>query len=328
MPSRWIVLAVALAVTSAALLPVSAAAAFDEDVAFSSRTLTDEQMLRGEDSGGTDVTLSGRLTGGDGKGPFPVVILLHGTDGPRSGAAGTWRNFLNGIGVATFRVDSYTGRGIEQASTDQGSFGQFTQIYDAYRAADALAQRPDIDGSHIVLMGFSRGGTAALYGALSRFHEAFGPRHATIAAYLAFYPACNFELAGEQDVVNAPIREFHGSEDDWTPPAVCRGYFARLRAAGADAVMTEYPGARHAFDNVNTPAYFSDPDAQSSRNCMRREVDFRLINAATGKPFSYADACVEYGPAAQYNDAAATAAHEAVKLFLERLFGGGSDGRP
>lgn len=170
-------------------------------------------------------------------------------------------------------------------------------------------------------MGFSRGGTAALYSAMTRFQVAFGPEQAQIVAHISFYPGCNLELVDELDVSEAPIRSFHGADDDWTPAAPCRAYFDRLAEAGADAVMTEYPGALHNFDSPSNPARHADPENMTSRNCMRREENGRLINAATGQPFTYQDACVEYGPATQYNDAAATAAKEAVASFLEEVLG-------
>ncbi|MHA6644078.1 dienelactone hydrolase family protein [Mesorhizobium sp. A623] len=201
-------------------------------------------------------------------------------------------------------------------------FGQFTQIYDTFRAIDVLATHSKVDANRIAVMGFTRGGNAALYSALTRFQTAWGPKKARIAGHLPFYPACNFVLVGETEVTTAPIREFHGSDDDWTPAAPCRDYIGRLAAAGYDAKMTEYPGALHGFDSPRNPARFSDPDAQTSRNCMRKEVDGRLVNAETGRLFSYSDSCVGYGPSSQYNDASATASQEAVKTFLRDLFWG------
>lgn len=315
-------LSIPLAFLSLSPFFASVASAADEAVEVNSRTLTDEDFLQGNMTAGTPVTLTGNLSGPESAERLPVVILLHGTDGPGSGAVWGWEGFLNRIGIATLSLDSYTARNLTQASSDQSLFGQFTQIYDAYRAADALADHPRIDGSRVALMGFSRGGNAALYSAMMRFQKSFGPSKAHIVAHLPFYPACNFQLVGELEVADAPIREFHGSDDDWTLARTCRDYIDRLAAAGSDATMTEYKGALRAFDSPRNPARFTDSDNQTSRNCMRKEVDGKLLNAATGRPFSYSDACVEFGPSSQYNDPAATAAQAAVKAFLNEVFGG------
>jgi dienelactone hydrolase len=121
-------------------------------------------------------------------------------------------------------------------------------------------------------------------------------------------------------MVDRPIRQFHGDADNWTPVGPCHDLFARLRVAGADAELTVYPGAMHGFDNVGNPAYFADPDAQSSRDCLRREVDGVLVNEATGKPFTYVDACVTTGPGSKYDPAAADAAKTAVLGVLAEAF--------
>jgi dienelactone hydrolase len=302
-------------------LGASPVLALDETFEVPTRTISDEDFLRGDDAAGTPVTITGRLQGPDSTGPVPVVILLHGSGGPASGAIGAWRYYLNGLGITTLRLDSYTARGLEEVSSDPAASGYFTQLYDAYRAADALAADPRIDGSRIAFLGSSRGGIASLYSAMTRFQEAFGPEDAKIVARLAFYPLCNFGLVGELDVTGEPIREFHGAEDDWAPAAPCQDYFERLQAAGADAVMTVYPGALHQFDNVSNPALVTYPDDLTSRNCMRREENFQLINIETGQPFSFQDDCIEHGPSTQYNDAAATAAQEAVRSLLEEVFG-------
>lgn len=102
-----------------------AAPAFAIDKIFDvpTRTITDEDFLQGNDGAAVPVTISGRLSGPDSPDPVPVVILLHGSDGPQSGAAGAWRAYLNDRGVTTLRLDSYTARGIEQIANDQDAFG-------------------------------------------------------------------------------------------------------------------------------------------------------------------------------------------------------------
>lgn len=304
--------------------PVSLAqsVAIDEEVAVASRTMTDRDFLRGDRQAGVPVVITGALhiPAATRDGPAPLVILLHGSDGPRSGAAWAWSQDIWRQGFATLRLDSFTARGATDVSTDQNQFGQFTQTYDVYRAIEAVAADPRIDANRVVVMGFSRGGTATLLSAMRRFEEAHGPGDLSIAGHLSFYPVCNFQLGRDTEITPAPIRVFHGDADDWTSAERCEQQVERLATAGADIRITVFPGARHAFDNPMNPSLFSLPDAQSSFACLRREVDHELINPQTGRVFDYADACVRRGTTIRYDEAASTAARAAVAAFLADIF--------
>jgi dienelactone hydrolase len=217
--------------------------------------------------------------------------------------------------AATFRLDSFGGRGIDHVLTDQSRLSLFAQFYDTYRAVDVLAAHPGIDPSRIAVMGFSRGGSAALYTSMYRFQHLHGPTKTRIAAHLPFYPACNIQFIGELDVANAPIREFHGTADDATLAATCRDYITRVNAAGKDAFMTEYPGAHHGFDDPNARPGLVNQSEQTSRNCQRREEDGKIVNVETGKPFTWNDSCVEFGPTSGYDKAATEAARRREEIF-------------
>jgi dipeptidyl aminopeptidase/acylaminoacyl peptidase len=71
------------------------------------------------------------------------------------------------MGVATFLLDGFTGRGIESTTADQFQFGTLTMINDAYRALELLAKHPRIDLTRIGIFGGSRGGKVALYASLA-----------------------------------------------------------------------------------------------------------------------------------------------------------------
>lgn len=303
-----------------ALAPLPASGQQSETISVASHTMTDEQFLAGNRSNADAVTLTGRLTLPGDLPTYPVVILLHGTDGQQSGASYTWETFLPTIGVATFALDSYTGRGLAYVSFDQDSFGQFPQTYDAFRAVETLAAHPRINPEQIAVMGFSRGAQAALYTAMTRFQRTFGPERGDIAAHIPFYPACNVDLVDADDVGAAPIRAFHGGSDDWVPAAPCRAYVERLSAAGHDALFTEYSGARHGFDNEFAVELEVAGGAESSRNCRRVEVDGRIVNADTGAPFSYEDACVVRGASVQFDPEASAAARASVTALLTDIF--------
>ena len=81
--------------------------------------------------------------------------------------------------------------------------------------------------------------------------------------------------------------------------------------------LIEYPDAYHVFDNPAVRELRQLPEAVTPRNCRIAEVeDGSLVNAVTKQPFSSSDPCFEKGTTIQYNEAAATKAHEDVKAFL------------
>jgi dienelactone hydrolase len=126
----------------------------------------------------------------------------------------------------------------------------------------------------------------------------------------------------DTDGADRPIRIFHGTPDDYNPVARCKAYVERLRGAGRDVQLIEYPNASHTFDNPLgslTPSVVKN--AQTVRRCtIREEATGQLINAATAQPFTYKDACVERDPHVGYDPAATQAAKVAVKDVIKTVF--------
>ena len=283
-------------------------------------TLSDRQFLKG-DAAGKPVVISGHLRVAQGNGQLPAVILQHGSSGYAANIE-VWSRTLNALGISTFALDGFTGRGLVEVNSNQALLGRLNFIVDIYRALGVVASHPLIDPKRIALMGFSRGGQAALYASLKRFNRMWNTTGAAFAAYLSFYPDCMTAFVSDTDVVDRPIRIFGGALDDYNPMSNCRAYVDRLRAAGADVALTEYPNAFHAFDNPLAPRPAAvSPAVQSLRNCKIRENgDGLLMNAETNQPFTYRDACVAHGAHLGYQPAAAQAAKEAVTVFMRSLF--------
>jgi len=295
-------------------------AAKTELYSIGSLTLSDEHFLKGE-ADGTPVTLSGEFRIAQGTGRLPVVVLMHGSSGMGPNIE-MWSKEFNAMGISAFALDSFAGRGLTSVSTDQARLGRLNFILDIYRSLDILAKHPRVDPERIALMGFSRGGQAALYASLKRFHRMWNKSGVEFAAYIPFYPDCMTTYIGDTDVADRPIRIFGGTVDDYNPIAACKTFGARLKAAGHDVEITEYPHASHAFDNPlgnDTPVVVKN--AQTVRHCsIREEPEGLLIDAVSKEPFTYKDPCVEFDPHVGSDAEGRESAKLAVKNFLRTTF--------
>jgi dienelactone hydrolase len=279
-------------------------------------TFSDQQFLNGIKDG-PEVTIGGELRlPRPGNERLPAVVLMHGSGGI-SPYVVDWIPVLNPLGVATFLVDSFTGRGLTRLNEDQSKLGRMVQVFDGFRALELLAKHPRIDPSRIAAMGFSRGGQGVLYASVKRFQKMHSTGPVAFAAYIPFYPTCNTTFIDDENVTDAPIRIFHGTADDYVPVAPCRSYVERLRKAGKNVELIEYAGAHHVFDGVQfkTPVKFHD--AQTTRNCRLEETaDGVIVNSQTRQRFTYSDPCVERGPTVAYQEEAHKASVQAVREIL------------
>jgi len=277
------------------------------------QTLTTAEFLTGKKDGKRE-TIAGELRiPRPGTDRLPAMILMHGISGI-GGQLDDWSQHLNSMGVATFVLDGFTGRGMANG----GAASPTARIVDAYRALELLAKHPRIDPDRIAIMGFSHGGWAALYSSLKRFVRMHGPADGrTFAAHIVFYPGCIQTYLEGDDIVDKPIRIFHGSADDQVPVAPCREYAASLRKAGKDVVLTEYAGAHHAFDARVLKEPVKLPQAISLNRCRLEEgADGQMLNSETRQVFSGGDACVVRGGTVAYHAQAHADSLKAVTEFV------------
>jgi dienelactone hydrolase len=89
---------------------------------FPSLTLSDQQFLNG-DANAKPVTVTGEFRIAQGSGRLPVVVLIHGSGGIGANIE-PWAQQFNAMGISTFLIDGFTGRGLTSVNTDQAMLGR------------------------------------------------------------------------------------------------------------------------------------------------------------------------------------------------------------
>jgi predicted esterase len=99
-----------------------------------------------------------------------------------------------------------------------------------------------IDGSRIVLAGFSQGAALSLY---SSFHLPF--QSAGICCCSGYLPhPKTFSDWRTDHAFKSPIRIFHGEQDNVVPPSLAKESYDIIKAAGAEDIgMKTYAGLEH-----------------------------------------------------------------------------------
>ncbi len=272
-------------------------------------------------------TISGVLSfPPSGAGELPAMIILHGSGGV-SGREPLWAQRMNDLGYAAFIVDSFTGRGIKDTVTDQSQLSMAGDMADGLVALRLLASHPRIDRKRIAVMGFSRGGIAALYTALEPIRRGIIDDDLHFAAHVPLYPGCNVPYVSAH-LDGAPILMLLGGKDDYTPAAPCVAYADALRAKGADVSVVVYPEARHGFDGLSSPRYF--PAFTTGRDCRGAvDVDTGAVTALAKGVTVSGDAalaalkqCVTRGVYVGGDMEGRDKAPIAVAEFLKKVFAG------
>src|SRR5712675_2251750 len=103
-----------------------------EAIPIQTLTISDEQFLKG-DAYGKPTTIAGVLRVAQGSGRLPVVIFIAGSSG-FGPVSDVWDRQFAEMGISTFEMDSFAGRGIVSTVIDQSQLGWFNMILDLYRS--------------------------------------------------------------------------------------------------------------------------------------------------------------------------------------------------
>jgi dienelactone hydrolase len=272
------------------------------------------------------LTLPGSAnTAGAPTAKVPAMVVVHGSSGVLQNDW-DWAKRLNELGIAAFVIDNFTGRGIAETATDQSRLSPSADAAGALAALSLLATHPAIDPRRIGVIGFSRGGSAAINSAFEPIRRAVIGDDLRFAAHVALYPGCAVPFVSAH-LDGSPLLMLLGGKDDYTPASFCLEYADRLRALRASITVAVYPNANHGFDSTAPPHFRRR--ATALHNCQGEiDLDDGVFTAQTGggQIASGADAaselkrCTERGVTVGGDPEAREKAPSDVADFLKPIF--------
>lgn len=226
----------------------------------------------------------------------PAVVMMHGRAGAYSEKAKSydadtlslrhkaWGNEWARAGYVAVLVDGFGPRGYPHGFP-RGSYesrpAELSEVsvrpLDAYGALAYLRTRPDVDGAHVGLQGWSNGASTALVAISDMAPGMDRPSVATgFRAAIAFYPACG--LKGQFEVrplhPYAPTLVFHGTADEEVSYKRCRTLVERAKAAGGSIDIKIYKDATHSFDSPSRKRQELEANAEATDDAVARAVEF------------------------------------------------------
>lgn len=195
--------------------------------------------------------LSGELHLPKGQGPFPAVVLQHGSGHPNELKL-WWDKIvpaLLGDGIAVFIANSFDGRGIMGTSGDQTKLSKAARVVDALMALKALAEHSKVDGDKVGITGYSFGGIVSIETADKRTVESVLGAGLKYAAHLPVFPGCGSHRE-KINMTGSPILFLLGQKDNYTPAKFCEEYLSKMQAAGVPVKLKIYEEAGHGFVKI------------------------------------------------------------------------------
>lgn len=179
----------------------------------------------------------------------PAVVMLHGSGGVLSARELTYGRQFAAMGVAALAVDVFAAR----RDLGQGFIDRLLNVTESMMLADAyigmrwlVERHPEIDPSRVVLVGFSYGAMATMYGMNARVAQQLGAG-LKFAAHVAFYGPCIARFADKR-TTGAPLLFLYGTADNLIDRKRCEEFGEDVRAGGSTFEIVAYEGAPHQWD--------------------------------------------------------------------------------
>ncbi len=183
---------------------------------------------------------------------LPAVVLLHGAGGVIAAREIAYARQFARQGVAALVIDAFAARR-HLATSFTERLIRITEtmvLADAFAGLRWLADRPEIDGERIALIGFSYGGMASVFAAYEQVATRLAGDGPRFAAHVAFYAPCvaRFKVP---TTTGAPVLMLWGGRDEIIDPEACRAIAGDLRRGGSRVQIEVFPEGLHQWDGAS-----------------------------------------------------------------------------
>jgi carboxymethylenebutenolidase len=210
-----------------------------------------------------------------GTGPFPAVIILHGS-GPRDAGADDYEEMCSKLaehGYYAEFIEYYSQTdAISPGDIDGMKRNYPTWLNEIHSGVTALKKNPSVIPGKVGMIGFSLGSYLAVdYGATYP---------GELSAIVEYYGGLSPELYPRAAML-PPILIIHGDIDRIVPVQQARDLDAALTKAGRPHEMKIYPGAEHAFNFPAALMWYKPSDTHDAWDRGLKFFDTYLKGSAS-----------------------------------------------
>ena len=217
-----------------------------------------------DESHNNPIKLSLKIRLPEGSGPFPTVVILHGSGNMKDRDSLIGQHLIE-QGIAWIGVYSYDSRGLKWLTYKERLIRSnvFDQISDAYRVLHFIENDPRFDENNVAVTGFSLGGLSSLMTASQSMTDRFRIGTSDFKFALNQYGPCFASPADPKP--DYTVFNLWGSDDASTPEKLCLKHMSYQRELGLLSDHEFIEGAAHGWFSTSDVATIS---AESNFSCF------------------------------------------------------------